>query len=170
MPTAYNVSQAAAVIGASPSTVRNWCKQYAAHLSPGASPQAGAERILTPVDVATLQYIKAQRDAMKDYDTIIAELAVMPVDDAIEPYIDIQATATPPEPLQPPTVATMPSDVLQALQIVVDSRHDALIARIEAMEAKRGDNLQWFVFGIVTGVILIGVVAAIVLAGAWLGR
>ena len=81
-----------------------------------------------------------------------------------------QATATPPEPLQPPTVATMPSDVLQALQIVVDSRHDALIARIEAMEAKRGDNLQWFVFGIVTGVILIGVVAAIVLAGAWLGR
>ena len=165
MPTAYNVSQAAAVIGASPSTVRNWCKQYAAHLSPGASPQAGAERILTPVDVATLQYIKAQRDAMKDYDTIIAELAVMPVDDAIEPYIDIQATATPPEPLQPPTVATMPSDVLQALQSLADDRYSQLQQRIEQMEAKQSDRMMVFAFGVLAG-LLLAIVGIVVV---WLG-
>lgn len=124
MPLAYNVSQAAAVIGASPSTVRNWCKQYAAHLSPGASPQAGAERILTPADVATLQHIKTQRDALKDYDMIVAELATMPPGAAIEPYIDVQATPTPPEAPQLPTAPTMPADVLMALQTVVDERYN----------------------------------------------
>jgi len=36
------------------------------------------------------------------------------------------------------------------------------------MDARQGDNLQWFMFGIVTGVVLVGVVAAVVLAGAWL--
>ena len=64
MAVVYNVSQAAAIVGVSPSSLRNWCKQYAAHLSPSASPPAGSERVLTPADVATLQHIKAQRDQL----------------------------------------------------------------------------------------------------------
>lgn len=168
MPTAYNVSQAAAVIGASPSTVRNWCKQYGAHLSPGASPQAGAERILTPGDVATLQHIKTQRDALKDYDMIVAELATMPPGAALQPYVDATATPTPQEAPQLPTAPTMPIELVQALQRLADGRHDALVARIESMEKQQGDRLQWFMFGIVAGVLLVGVVAAIVLAGGML--
>lgn len=165
MPTVYNVSQAAAVVGVSPSSLRNWCKQYAAHLSPGASPPPGAERILTPADVATLQHIKAQRDALKDYDTIIAELATMPIEATATPYIDVQATT---EALQPIAAPTQAIDILQALQTLTDDRYSQLQQRIEAMETKQGDNLQWFMFGIVAGVILVGVVVAIVLAGAML--
>lgn len=165
MPTVYNVSQAAAIVGTSPSTLRNWCKLYAAVLSASASPPAGSERILTSADVATLQHIKAQRDQLKDYDTIIAELATMPIEATATPYID--ATTTVEAPQQPP-IAPQPTDILQALQIVVDSRYNALQQRIEAMEARQGDNLQWFMLGIIAGVILVGVVAAIVLAGAML--
>lgn len=104
MPVVYNVSAAAAIVGCSPSTLRNWIKTFAPYLSPGASPQAGAERILTPADVATLQYIKTQRDALKDYDMIVAELTAMPPGAALQPYIDVQATATQPEAPQSPAV------------------------------------------------------------------
>ena len=99
---------------------------------------------------------------------IVAELAAMPPGAALQPYIDVQATATPTEPPQLPTVATLPADVLMALQRLADGRHDALVARIESMEKQQGDRLQWFMFGIVAGVLLVGVVAAIVLAGGML--
>ena len=109
MPTVYNVSQAAAIVGVSPSSLRNWCKQYAAHLSASASPPAGSERVLSPADVATLQHIKAQRDLLKDYDQIVAELAAMPIDVAIAPYIDVQATPQPQDGAQQPQTALQPT-------------------------------------------------------------
>ena len=109
MPTVYNVSQAAAIVGVSPSSLRNWCKQYAAHLSASASPPAGSERVLSPADVATLQHIKAQRDLLKDYDQIVAELAAMPIDVAIAPYIDVQATPQPQDSAQQPQTALQPT-------------------------------------------------------------
>lgn len=165
MPTAYNVSQAAAVVGVSPSSLRNWCKQYAAYLSPGATPTAGTERILTPADVATLQHIKAQRDALKDYDTIIAELATMPIDAAVTPYIDVQATAAPPEAPQAPTVATPPADVLAAIQALADERYSLLQQRIEQMETKQGDRMTVLVLGIGIGILLTLAAAGLV----WLG-
>ena len=61
-----------------------------------------------------------------------------------------QATATPPEPLQPPTVATMPSDVLQALQSLADDRYSQLQQRIEQMEAKQSDRMMVFAFGVLS--------------------
>lgn len=64
------------------------------------------------------------------------------------------------------TAPTLHADVLMALQRLADGRHDALVARIESMEKQQGDRLQWFMFGIVAGVLLVGVVAAIVLVGA----
>ena len=165
MPTAYNVSQAAAVIGASPSTVRNWCKQYGAHLSPGASPRAGAERILTPGDVATLQHIKTQRDALKDYDMIVAELAAMPPGAALQPYIDVTATPTPQEAPQSPAGATMPGELVQALQVVADVRYNDLQRQIDAANGAMADRLQWLVLGIGIGVLLTLASAGLV----WLG-
>lgn len=171
MPTVYNVSQAAAVVGVSPSSLRNWCKQYAAFLSASASPAPGNERILTQLDVATLQHIKAQRDALKDYETIIAELAAMPIEATATPYIDatttLQPPATPTDAPQGATVALQPTDILQALQSTVEGRYNQLQGQIDALERRQGDNLQWFMFGIVAGVLLVGVVASIVLVGAW---
>lgn len=166
MPTAYSTSAAAAVVGISPSSLRNWCRQYAAYLSPGASPPPGAERALSPGDVATLQRIKALRDELKDYDTIIAELATMPIESAAMPYIDATTTLQPTAPPQQPQNAVQPADVLQALQTLTDERYSQLQRRLDAMERRQGDNLQWFMFGIVAGVLLVGIVAAVVMAGA----
>lgn len=167
MPTVYNVSAAAAIVGTSPSTLRNWIKTFAPYLSPTATPAPGTERILTPADVATLQYIKAQRDALKDYEQIAAELAAMPVDATTTPYIDVQAITSTVEPLQAPT---MPTDIMKALQVLADDRYSALQQRVEAMERRQVSMLTWFAMGIVAGVLLVGVVAAIVLVGAWMGR
>jgi len=154
-----------AVVGCSPSTLRNWIKTFAPYLSPGASPQAGAERILTPADVATLQHIKTQRDALKDYDMIAAELATMPPGSAIEPYIDVQATTTPQEAPQTPIVATVPTELLAALQRLADDRHGALVARIESMESRQAISVQAFAMGIVVGIILVLAAAGLI----WLG-
>ena len=166
MPTVYNVSSAAAVVGVSPSTLRNWIRQYAAHLSPGATPAPGSERILNDSDVAKLQFVKTQHDQLRDYDTINAELAQAPTDLATTPYIDVQATAKPTEALQPAPVATVGADVLQALQLIADERYDDLVRRVADMETKQKDRFTWFVFGLLCGVVIVAVVAAIVLAGA----
>ena len=91
----------------------------------------------------------------------------MPIDEAIAPYIDVQATLQPQDSAQQPQTALQPTDVLQALQTLADDRYSLLQQRIEAMERRQGDSLQWFMFGIVAGVLLVGVVAAIVLVGAW---
>lgn len=161
---------AAALLDISVSSLRNYCATYKAFLSADASPAPGSKRRLSDQDVAILQRVVELKRQGMTTDAIVEALQTEDTTTLQTPYIDVRPTATPPEPLQSPTVATIPADVLQALQSLADGRHDALVARIEAMEAQRRDNLQWFVFGIVTGVILIGVVAAIVLAGAWLGR
>lgn len=148
--------------------MRNWIKTFAPYLSPGASPTAGTERILTPADVALLQFVKAQRDQLKDYEQIAAELAAMPPGEAIEPYIDVTATAAPQEPPQLPTVATLPIELVQTLQRLADGRQDDLQRQIDDIGAAQGDRLQWFMFGIVAGILLVGVVAALVLAGGML--
>jgi hypothetical protein len=59
-------------------------------------------------------------------------------------------------------------DVLQAIQTIADDRYSQLQRRIDDMETRRSDNLQWFALGLAAGVILVGVVALIVLAGAML--
>lgn len=163
MPTVYNVSSAAAVVGVSPSTLRNWIRQYAAHLSPGATPAPGSERILNDSDVAKLQFVKAQRDQLRDYDTINTELAQAPTDLATTPYIDIQAATEPP---QPAPVATVGADVLQALQKLADERYTDLARRVSEAEAKQWSLITMFVFGVIVGVLIVGVVWAIVMAGA----
>ena len=157
---------AAALLDISVSSLRNYCATYKAFLSADASPAPGTERKLSDHDIAVLQRIRELRATGLDTAAIVEALQTEDTT-TLQPYID---AATQPEPLQPPTVATMPSDVLQAIQTIADDRYDALQRRIETMEAQRGDNLQWFALGLVAGVILLGVVAAIVLAGAWLSR
>jgi DNA-binding transcriptional MerR regulator len=71
----YTPDQAAQLIGASPSTVRNWCKQHADALSHGCNPPAGSQRRLTEQDVAILQQIAAMRAAGQSVEDIRIALA-----------------------------------------------------------------------------------------------
>lgn len=165
MPTAYNVSAAAAVVGVSPSTLRNWLRQYAKHLSDGATPPPGQDRILTDADVAKLQFVKAQRDALKDYPDIAAELAAMPADTALQPYIDVTPStpvATPTPALQQPAIS---ADLVQALQMIVARQDSDLQRQIDEIRETSIQRYQGFVLGILVGVIITAIVLALVWAG-----
>ena len=80
--------------------------------------------------------------------------------------IDVEATLQPTAPLQQPQGAIQAVDVLQALQTLTDSRYNQLQAQLDDMERRQGDKVLWFAFGVVVGVLLVGIVAAVVMAGA----
>lgn len=160
---------AAALLDISVSSLRNYCATYKAFLSAAASPLPGIERRLSDHDVAILQRVVELRRQGMDTNGIVATLQTEDTTTLQSPYIDAAIEpAKPPEPLQAPTVATMPADVLAAIQSLADERYGQLQQRVTDMESRQRDNLQWFMLGIVAGVILVGVVAAIVLAGAML--
>lgn len=165
-PKRYTPTEAATVIGISPNSLRNWCASFKDHLSEGATPAPGTDRILTDRDIGILQRVKELRAEHRTYDYIKTELATMPPGEAIEPYIDVQATVKPVEAPQLPTAPTLHADVLMALQSLADERFSQLQQRVTDMETGQSDRLQWFMFGIVAGILLVGVVAAIVLVGA----
>lgn len=164
-PKRYTPTEAASIIGISPNSLRNWCATFKEHLSEGATPAPGNDRILTDRDIGILQRVKEMRAEHRTYEYIKNELATLPVDAAIEPYIDVQATATPPEPLQAPTAPTMPADVLMALQTVVDERYSALQRQIDATNAAQGDRVTWFAYGLLAGLLL----ALVGIGVVWLG-
>lgn len=164
-PKRYTPTEAASVIGISPNSLRNWCASFKDHLSEGATPAPGNDRILTDRDIGILQRVKELRAEHRGYDYIKTELATMPVETELAPYIDLQPVPTPQDSVQQSPTALQPTDILQALQIVVDSRYNQLQGQIDAMGSVQADRLRWFVFGIAVGVLL--VVAAVFVV--WLG-
>jgi len=168
-PKRYTPTEAASVIGISPNSLRNWCATFKEHLSEGATPAPGIDRILTDKDVGILQRVKELRAEHRTYDYIKNELATMPVETELAPYIDVQpattAPAKPPEAPPAPTVDTVPLELVQALQSLADDRYNALQQRLEGLEAKQGNRLQWFMFGLLAGLLL----AIVGIGVVWLG-
>jgi DNA-binding transcriptional MerR regulator len=147
MPTdRYTVAQAAALAGVSPSSVRNWCAQFAAHLSSGASPAPGEERLLSPADVAILQQVAQWRAQRMGYDVILQQLADLSTDE-LQPYIEVAPTLEP-APLQQPT-----GDVTTAIQLIeaIDQRYSSLQLRMEQYERGMNSRLTWFAWGLLGG-------------------
>jgi len=54
-------SEAAALVGVGPHSIRRWCEWHAAHLSPGANPGIGGQRRLTMLDVEVLKEVSNLR-------------------------------------------------------------------------------------------------------------
>lgn len=159
MPTDYTPTAASAIINVSPSTLRNWCAQFSRFLSPGATPIAGVDRMLTGADVALLQKVKELRERRMSYELITAELEAMPTE--IEPYIDVQPT---PEPLQqPPVPLQQPVGTDTSLQVLmlVDSRYSELQKQITDLHSAQADRFQWFIWGFLSGLITLLIVLAI---------
>jgi DNA-binding transcriptional MerR regulator len=169
MPTdAYTPTAAAAIIGVSPSTLRNWAAQFSRFLSPGATPSAGADRVLTGADVAILQRVKELRERRLSYDDIAAELETMPAE--IAPYIDVQPSA---EPLQQPTAPLQPvtgTDTALQVLALVDNRYNEIQRQMEALRSAQVDRLTWFVWGFLCGLITVLIVLAILWASASLAQ
>lgn len=123
-PKRYTPTEAASVIGISPNSLRNWCASFKDHLSEGATPAPGNDRILTDRDIGILQRVKELRAEHRSYDYIKTELATMPVETEMVPYIDLQPAPTPQDSVQQPQTALQPVDILRALQTLADERYN----------------------------------------------
>jgi DNA-binding transcriptional MerR regulator len=75
-----NVSSVADLVGTSPDSLRRWTREYAAFLSPGATPPRGDERRLNEHDLRVLHFIGAARDAGTAHDKIREQLAALQKD------------------------------------------------------------------------------------------
>ena len=170
MPT-HSVASAAAIIGISPSQIRNWCTQFAPSLSDGANPGPGQPRWLTSNDVAILQRVKELRAAGVDYAAIAAQLpdpADLPA-----PYIDVRVETLP--------VAGAPNALestidTQKVITYVESRLDALQADLlrlqlaqETSDKKQVGQISTLGIGIVIGALLVVAVWAVFALASYVG-
>lgn len=148
MPEQYlSPHQAAAQLGVSVHTVRRWCEDHAAYLSPTASPAKGATRRLTVRDVEVLQEVARYRNTEGLTTAQINErLAGVVFPDAT----DLQPTRT---ATDGPGTAIAPIVVLEALERVQ--------ARMDAIESQRPTWRDVIFF------VLVAFIAGLIVASAW---
>jgi DNA-binding transcriptional MerR regulator len=147
----FNPDQAAIVIGASASTIRNWCKVYAGELSKGANPPTGTERRLTQQDVAKLQQVKVSRDNRIGVDEIIKQLQAAANDNQVVPFTVDVAPTSHMAPQEGQGEALYLPTVITTLQ----GRMDAMERGISELTANRRQNVAMYVLGILSGVALV---------------
>ena len=167
MQAHYTPTAAAALVGVSVSSLRNWCRDFADNLSEGARPPTGTERKLTAQDIAILQRVKELRAQGMATGEIKTTLQVEDTTD-LQPYVDVA-------PITPAPVATTPTESPQsselALQVVsiVNEQITAIQARIEGMERKQASTINTFLLGLVAGLLLALVAGVLFLLGARFG-
>lgn len=160
--TLYNPAAAAAIIRISPSTLRNWIRQFAAHLSPTANPPPGAERVLTQRDVAILQRVKELRDQFKGYDEIESILATMPAEEAVTPYIDAGPPVIEVAP-EPPRTADTTMQVISYIDDRIEARYNTLQGQIDDLKTGQASRMAWFVYGFIAAFLFVAVIVLIML-------
>lgn len=147
------VSQAAAVIGISPSGVRRLCTEYAAQLSASATPAPGQPRRLTTLDIQKLHEVVKLKNEGLSQPTILARLE--------EIVFSPPAITESPQLAQAgPQQAISALAVVEALQSVVvplQAAQQAQADRLEALERQRlRVDVVWvgvacFIAGLIVG-------------------
>lgn len=166
MPGHYTPTAAAAMIGISVSTLRNYCSQFKELLSPDAAPPAGTERRLTAQDVATLQRAKELRDQGMTTADIVATLQTEGTD-TLQPYIDTQLAPA----LTPvPAPITAPTTGLQTELQTIQRQIDTLEERRREDASQRTSMIVMFAAGMIAGLLLAIVGILLMSAGAGLFR
>jgi DNA-binding transcriptional MerR regulator len=150
-------------VGVSSSQIRNWCTQFAGHLSADANPAAGMARTLTNADVATLQRVAELRADGVPYPEIPARLAQLEPGDLV-PYVDSQPAPND-QPNQPAAIElyTLVEKRFQQMQGQIDQLQAA-----QAQEERRPITL-YFLLGIVAGLLIVSVAVGVLMFGAWVG-
>jgi DNA-binding transcriptional MerR regulator len=145
----YTPSQVAKNANCHPNSIRNWSKEYADLLSPGASGEAGP-RLYTDKDAEILYAIAVLRKSgvqSEEVGRIIRE-RVMP------PYIDVTPQDAP-QALQTPTVIQSSTpDVYNALQAQIDALARRVDSQPAELRAAHRDRLWIFVAGLTAGVVI----------------
>lgn len=167
MPTdaKYTIGTAAVMVGkpgpALPvTTIRNWSKEYARHLSDDANPPAGTERRYSERDVAILRMVRSMREDRiptsdihaRLQDATIPVMDVLPVEESTEP--PPESTTTGAEPLQLP--APVLNDLVTRLQGV-----ESLDRRVSNLESRRNMVLVALA-GVAVGALVVTAIVLIV--------
>lgn len=169
MPTdaKYTIGTAAVMVGkpgpALPiTTIRNWTKQFAIHLSDDANPPAGIERRYSERDIAVLRLVHEWRESRISTSDIHGRLqgATIPVMDVLSAEESTESppesTTTGAEPLQLPSPIL--NDLVARLQGV-----ESLDRRVSSLESRR--TMVWIaVAAFAAGALLVAAIVLIIMA------
>ena len=93
----YNPSDVARLLQVSVSTIQRWSKQFAAHLSDEASPEAGQRRAYSEADVAMLRRAQRMLQAGVTWETVTGQLGVLGPEEAKEETARDEAPSSAPD-------------------------------------------------------------------------
>lgn len=170
----HTPNQAAKACNVSVNTIRNWCKDYAAHLSAGAQPGGSGARLLTDRDLEVLRYIAQLRAENMTHEQVNQRLAETKIG---ETETLIQLPPTPEETLQAPPISVQsPSDAIQAYQAALtvmarmEERYTSLQNQIDTLDKRQAARINSIVMGVILGLLIAVVAILAIYAGAWLAR
>lgn len=162
MPTdaKYTIGTAAVMVGkpgpALPvTTIRNWAKEYARHLSDDANPPAGTERRFGERDVAVLRLVHEWREQRMSTSDIHARLQ-----DATIPIMDVLPVE---ESTEPPPEST--TEAAKPLQLPAPILND-LVTRVQRAESldRRVSKMWVALVGLAVWALVVTIIVLIILA------
>jgi DNA-binding transcriptional MerR regulator len=127
----YTPSQVAKRAGNNPQTIRNYSKEFAPFLSPGARVTHGA-RLYTDEDMQILCIISDLRKAGAPRDEIIARLK----DREVPPIIDLTPQQVSKEAREPSNAGQETALTLNAVLPTLNGRFEAIERHIDALERR----------------------------------
>lgn len=138
----YRTNEIAQTCNVTVNTVRNWCKEFGAYLSPGATVTAGHRRF-TERDRNVLLYVSQLRNENMQQSAILQRLSETKFPDIDEPEEEsaIELVQNTPEAA---SAAQLPI-------MALDDLRNEFNAKIAALEQRTRPNLWWFVAGLVAG-------------------
>lgn len=156
----FTVQQVAERIGVTDTTVRNWSRRYAAHLSEYASPPTGTDRQFTTHDVNVLQFVAssiADKRSHVDVEhslasTSFSEIVVEGLEDDARSNHTSDAAIAPHSPASTVDFAMVAHD----LAVLVDRRNDETVRRLDKLERQR-HGVVMLAVGVAIGVLLVSV-------------
>ena len=155
----FTVQQVAEHIGVTDTTVRNWSRRYASHLSEHAAPSTGTERQFTMHDVNVLRFVAssvADKRSHADIEHNLASTTFPTVLESLETTeIASRSSTASDAPIAPYSATSTPdyAPVLADLAVLVDRRHDETVRRLDRLERQR-HGVVMLAAGIIIGVTL----------------
>ena len=138
----YRTNEIAQSCNVTVNTVRNWCKEFGAYLSPGATVTTGHRRF-TERDKNVLLYVSQLRNENMQQSAILQRLSETKFPDIDEPEEESAI-----EPVQNVPEA---ASVAQLPIVALDDLRNEFNAKLEAIEQRTRPNFWWFAAGLVVG-------------------
>ena len=138
----YRTNEIAQTCNVTVNTVRNWCKEFGAYLSPGATVTTGHRRF-TERDRNVLLYVSQLRNENMQQSAILQRLSETKFPDIDEPEEE--------SAIEPVQNAPEAASATQLPMVALDDLERRIDAKLEAMEQRTRPNVWWFAVGLAAG-------------------